>query len=342
MTRDRAPITSVVSRSQLLRIAVGFVVAGLLLAILAAGIGIEELRAALSTADLGWIAAACLSTCASFTAWTWSWRIILGVADVDEPFRKLLVTYAAATFGNYVTPMGQAGGEPIIAYVLARETGASYEDSFASVMTADLLNLAASFGLATLSVGVIVWRSDLPEAVEPVAGGLAAVAVGALAIATIGWRFRRSLEQSVARSLAPVVRLLPGVTIETFRERLRELRTAFDRIAAEPWALVRALAVSYLGWILFVLPLYFAGRALGLAVDPLVAFFVVSASMLAGIVPSPGGLGSVEAALTGLLVALVALNPADAYAVALVYRLTTYWFALVVGGLAALAVVRRY
>lgn len=50
-------------------------------------------------------------------------------------------TYLAATFANYTTPFGQAGGEPFIAYVLSADTEASYEESLASVSTADLMHL---------------------------------------------------------------------------------------------------------------------------------------------------------------------------------------------------------
>jgi len=64
-------------------------------------------------------------------------------------------------------------------------------------------------------------------------------------------------------------------------------------------------------------------------------------STLAGLVPSPGGLAGVEFALAGLLIGLVGLARADAYAVALVYRIASYWFALLLGGGAALYVIRR-
>jgi uncharacterized membrane protein YbhN (UPF0104 family) len=69
--------------------------------------------------------------------------------------------------------------------------------------------------------------------------------------------------------------------------------------------------------------------------------FIVPASTLAGLTPSPGGLVGVEVALVGLLVALTPVGAAAAFAIALVYRLASYWFALVVGGGAALLVVGR-
>ena len=338
---DRHRTPRLASRSQLLRIGAGFAVAVTLLAVLAAGTGLAELRATLATARLEWLVLACCSTACCFAAWTRGWQLVLGIADVEAPFPRLYVTYVTAMFANAVTPMGQAGGEPFIAYVLSRDTAASYEESLASVVTADLLNLSASFSLATTSLALLVWRADLPESVEPLAGAVPVVALCVLVGSLVGWRYQIAFGRSLERLVAPILRRLPVVTLEGLRERVADLRAAFGRIADEPRLLARVLGYSYLGWALYVLPLYFAGRAFGVAIDPLVLFVAVSASMLAGYVPSPGGLGGVEAALTGLLVALVAVSSAEAYAITLGYRVATYWIIVFGGGLATLAVLRR-
>jgi hypothetical protein len=49
----------------------------------------------------------------------------------------------------------------------------------------------------------------------------------------------------------------------------------------------------------------------------------------------------VELALVGLLTVLVGMTGATAYSVAIVYRVASYWFAIAVGGIAALYVVSR-
>lgn len=127
----------------------------------------------------------------------------------------------------------------------------------------------------------------------------------------------------------------------SLRERMRGLNTAFERIAAEPRTLAHALVYAYVGWVFFALPLYFAALAIGVELTLLLVFFVVPASTLAGLVPSPGGLGGVEAALLVLLVGLGGLGHAPALAAALLYRVESYAFALVAGGVAAAWVVGR-
>jgi uncharacterized protein (TIRG00374 family) len=341
VSQDGRAVLDFASRKTLVRIGAGFAIAVILLTLVAVGIGTEDLAAAFADAKLRWLAVGCLSTFVGLLAWGKAWQVVLEVADIEESFRKISVTYFAATFANYVTPLGQAGGEPFIAYVLSRDTEASYEESLASVVTADLLNLLPFFSFAAVGMGWLLWQANLPTAAEPLAMGLLALAIGVPAFTMAGWRFRRRIANVFLRVVAPIARRTPKISLEGIRERLYELGDAFHRIAAEPSALGRALVFSYVGWVFFAAPLFFAGRTVGIPIGPLLVLFIVPASTIAGIVPSPGGLGGVELALTGLLIALVGLSQADAYAVSLVYRLASYWFAIVVGGIAAMYVVAR-
>jgi conserved hypothetical protein len=341
VSEDSPGLAAFASRRTLVRILLGFLVAAVVLSLFAVGVGTEDLSRAFAGARLRWLALGCLSTAVCLVAWGKAWHVVLGVVGIEESFRRLVVTFYAATFANYVTPLGQAGGEPFIAYVLSQDTDASYEDSLASVVTADLLNLLPFFSFATVGLGWLLWQASLPSVARSLALGLLAMAVGVPAITVFGWRFRARLSRTVIRVSAPVVRRVPRLTVAGLRERMANLGTAFDRIAADPRALVRALVYSYVGWAFFALPLYFAARTVGLPLEVVLVFFIVPASTLAGLVPSPGGLGGVELALTGLLVALAGLTGTQAYAVALVYRIASYWFALAAGGAAALYVIKR-
>lgn len=339
MTRDA--LGEFVDRTTLVKTGVGFLVALLLLYLLAAGIGIREVERALADARLRWLAAGCASTLVGLALWGRAWQVILRVSGVDVPYRRLVVTYFAATFANYVTPLGQAGGEPFIAYVLSRDTEASYEESLASVVTADLLNLLPFFSFSAVGLSVLLAGAKLPDAVEPLAQGLLLMAVGVPAVVMGAWRFRTRVRSSVLCAVAPLARRTRRVSLDGVARRLDDLYAAFGRIATDRRALVEALAFAYLGWAFFALPLYFAGLTLGLPVDPLLVLFIVPASTLAGLTPSPGGLGGVELALVALIVALTPIAPAGALSLALVYRIASYWFALLVGGAAAIAVVGR-
>src|SRR5262249_58578002 len=71
----------------------------------------------------------------------------------------------------------------------------------------------------------------------------------------------------------------------------------------------------------------------------LLAYFV--AQLLAQIPLTPGGLGFVEAGLTGTL-AIVGVSAGDALVATLAYRLVSYWLPIPIGGVAHLLFPRRY
>ncbi|WP_153952392.1 lysylphosphatidylglycerol synthase transmembrane domain-containing protein [Halosegnis longus] len=324
------------------KILAGFAVAGIVLYVVASQFGLDEVVDTLAGADLRWLAVGCLSTTVCLVLWGKAWHVVLRVAGIDVPFRKLVGTYFAATFANYVTPLGQAGGEPFIAYVLSRDTEASYEESLASVVTADLLNLLPFFSFSAIGLSVLLAQSSLPGAAQSLAWGLLAMAVGVPVLVGLAWRYRERVRGGVLRLVRPVTRITSRLSVDGVARRIDELYESFGRIAQDRRALVVAVVFAYAGWVFFALPLYFAGKTLAVpGIDPLLVLFVVPASTLAGLTPSPGGTGGVELALVALLVALTPVSNAVALSIALVYRVMSYWFALVVGGVAAVAVVAR-
>jgi uncharacterized protein (TIRG00374 family) len=336
-----AIIDQFTERRTLTKTVVGFVVATILLYLLGFVAGWGEIVATLREARPRWLALACLSTLLGLIAWGKAWQVVLAVIGIEVRFRRLVVTYFAATFANYVTPFGQAGGEPFIAYVLSQDTDASYEDSLASVVTADLLNLLPFFNFAAVGLAVLVLRARLPATVRPLAFGLTALAIAVPAIVYVCWNYRDIVEAGVLWLLAPVARRTDRLSLDGSRDRIERFYGSLEVLAAEPRELLYALVFSYVGWVLFALPLYFAALTIGESIDPLLILFIVPASTVAGVLPTPGGTGGVETVLVLLLGPLVGVTVPVAAAVALVYRVASYWFAIVVGGIGSLYVVAR-
>ena len=82
--------------------------------------------------------------------------------------------------------------------------------------------------------------------------------------------------------------------------------------------------------------------AVGASPDPwLVLFAFVAASVLTWVPLTPGGVGFVEAGLTGTLVLAGVAAPAAVLAT-LVFRLFSFWLPLPLGAVAAFAFRRRY
>ncbi len=331
----------VLDRRSIAKALVGFVIAAVLLYFLGSAVGWGDILDALARADLRWIAVACLSTCGYLLAWTKTWQVVLDAGGISIPYHELVPTYLAATFANYTTPFGQAGGEPFIAYVLAANTDASYEESLASVSTADLMHLLPFFTFAGVGLAALALSGTVPPGTRSILIGLAAIAIGVPALVYGAWRRRDLVEGLLTTLVRPITKRTDRVSMERVEARIDSFYNQLARIADEPRDLLAGLVYSYVGWVFFAAPLYFAALALGLPVDPLLVAFLAPASSLAGFVPTPGGLGGVSAAMTALVVALTPVGFGAAAALALLYRATSYVFALAVCGPTALYVTAR-
>lgn len=135
--------------------------------------------------------------------------------------------------------------------------------------------------------------------------------------------------QLVWNRLVPKKRLIgTGNRLVRERDRLRE--ALLNR-----W--VEALAASVGKWLFDYLALLASLRAVDSTPDPaLVLLAFALASLLALIPLTPGGLGFVEAGLTGTLV-LAGVSPGNAVLATLVYRLISFWMPIPLGGAAYVA-----
>jgi uncharacterized protein (TIRG00374 family) len=130
-----------------------------------------------------------------------------------------------------------------------------------------------------------------------------------------------------------------------------------DRVAALPERLLRerdairaafsahpvlALLAALGKWGFDFLVLVCVLEALGVEPDSALLLLAYAASMVLGLIPlTPGGLGFVEAGLTGMLV-LAGVGGADAAVATLAYRLVAFWLPLPVGLGAWLLFRHRY
>jgi hypothetical protein len=136
-------------------------------------------------------------------------------------------------------------------------------------------------------------------------------------------------------------RAQPGKpALQDLPARLVEQRDEIRAALGDTWW--KALLVALGNWLFDYLALLAAITAVGARPRPTLVLLAYSASMVLAMIPiTPGGLGFVEAGLTGLL--RVAGVPAgEAVLAVLAYRLVSFWLPLPAGGVAALLHRRRY
>ncbi|MFF8860775.1 YbhN family protein [Streptomyces sp. NPDC015139] len=279
--------------------------------VLAEGFG--QLRAA----SWPWLLAAAGTTCLTWVAAAFTRQ---GAVVQPLPKGRLLATQFAAGAANHLLPTGLGAGAVNLRFMTV--CGVPLARSSAALALYLMAECVGRLGLlAALLIafpGALRLGTLLPDgSLLPLLLGVAGLLVVAAAVVLSVRRLRTRL-------------------VAFAREALGEARSVHTRPA-------RALALwggSLAFPALQAAGLAAVGQALRLPVPPVhMALAYLAATVAVALVPTPGGLGSVEAAL---IVALVAVGgpAAIATAVVLAYRIITVWMPLVPGALTLGALVR--
>jgi uncharacterized protein (TIRG00374 family) len=249
------------------------------------------------------------------------------------------LTLNGAAFSR-VVPGGSAAAAALQARMLS-QAGVPPAAVATGLTAGALLLLEALAGLPLLALPAVLLGGRIPNGLLQAAGiGLAVFvllfAVGALLLEN------DHLLRAVGRGIqAAEVRLRRGqARSDGLPERLINERNLLRKSLGRAW--VKALALAAGRWIFDFLSLYAALLAVGARPPLYVALLAYAAAQLLGQLPlTPGGLGVVEAGLTGTL-ALAGVAAAPAALATLAYRLASFWLPLPVGLIAWIWHRRRY
>jgi uncharacterized membrane protein YbhN (UPF0104 family) len=152
-------------------------------------------------------------------------------------------------------------------------------------------------------------------------------------------------EASIAKLALGLVILLTVLALvfgrRKFTAKAAEVRVQLLSYHHRPWRLPAALASSMLLTLCNVFCLACCALALGVHLPFLAILLIFSLGIGAGTAtPTPGGLGGFEAALAAGFIAYHVASPA-ALAVALLYRLVSYWLPLPAGAAALIICQKR-
>ncbi|MFD8810866.1 YbhN family protein [Streptomyces sp. NPDC059627] len=307
-TADSPPITG--GRSLYVQLGITLVVlaaAGALLAAHRATLDSGTNR--LAAADGEWLVVACLAALA-----TWVCAAVAQQGAVVErlPRGRLVAAQFAAGAANHLLPAG-AGATLVNLRFLTRCGLSTRRSATALAVKAAVggtVRCALGVALLLASPGTVRLSARIPHVLVllPVAAGAAAVAV-----ATSG-----RLRGELSRAFADV----------------REVHRCRARACAL-WGGSVAFALLHAGVIVAVVH----AIGLGLPASRVVMAYLV-ASGAAALLPTPGGLGSLDAALALALTAAGAPGPAAVSAV-LGYRLLTGWLPMLPGLLVLALLARR-
>ncbi|RMM28344.1 putative integral membrane protein [Pseudomonas syringae pv. pisi] len=237
------------------------------------------------------------------------WQLYLSVLGHPLAWRKSLRIYLAG-FALTTTP-GKAG--EALRGVLLRPLGVPYPQSFAAFVSERLSDLLA---IVLLTLFGLSWY---PQAQPMILLGLALVLTGSLVLS------RRHLLERLQVSLSTKNTRVSSLWQQLFNVLLAARQCLHGNV------LLTASLLSLLAWSAEALAFYWMLGWMGAQIPLTFAVFTYALAMLAGALSfMPGGLGSAEAVMVGLLM-FKGMPGADAIAATLLIRLATLWFAVAIG-----------
>jgi len=275
--------------------------------------------------DPVWLAAILGCEAASFASIWALQRVVMPEVSWFDGATSQLVGNAF----NRITPGGGATGTALQARLLA-DAGYDLTSVATAISAQSILISVTVLALPVFSLPAIVAGLSVP-------GSLADAAwIGAIVFAVVAaagaWVLHRPrpIELFGDTLAAAVNRVRPNrPPIEHLGARLVQQRDVLRVAVGSHW--VRAVAAAVARWAFEYAALLVALQAIGARVEPTLVLLAFTTAALLSLLPfTPGGLGFVEAGLTGTL-ALAGVSAGDAVLATLVFRLVSFWLPLPVG-----------
>ncbi|MEA2366336.1 MAG: putative heme transporter [Thermoleophilaceae bacterium] len=257
-----------------------------------------------------------------------------------EHWGPVITSHLASTAFGRVIPGGVAAAGAMQYSMLVR-SGVPSAAAASGMTASSLLLFGTLLALPLLALPAIIGGVGVdPHLTRAALGGavlfVLMVVVGAACVVwdrplVLAGRAAQSIRNRIRRGHEPLTGL---------PERLLRERDVVVGVLGRQWW--QALLLAAGRWVLDYLTLIAALYALGAAPRPSLVLLAFCAAQLLGTMPlTPGGLGFVEAGLTGTL-ALAGVGAGAAVVATLAYRLVSFWLPIPAGGVAAIIHRRHY
>ena len=272
---------------------------------------------------------------AVFPLWSYIWYRVFKKSGINVPYPKSIRIFMAGNFMNAITPLGHAGGEPLMAYLLEQNSTANYEKSLSSIFSADIINLTPTI---TYLLGATAYLSIFGTINQIVLQGLY---IGILTAIFGGgavyllWFESGTIEAKIFYLGEKISEKTDrgDYILESLEEKLEKVEKNFETIGENPSYLLKTALVSHTVILFQVFKFYFIMLSLGFKLDMAPIFFVVVLSSIANWTPTPGGAGTYEATMAALATAFFPISFETGITAAMIVRLTTHWPGMLIGWL---------
>ena len=289
------------------RTVITFVLAAVAIFVIA-GFKTQDLLDALRDANLWWLLVAFIWSVLTYIGAT---LVLIGFSPVKLPWMRAFLAQVAATYVALAAPAGV--GPAALNMRLLSKRGVPAPLGVATVALIQVSSVVVTVtGLVTLTLtsGSQQTLASLPSTAILIGVG---VSIAVLALALLVPRVRKFA----------VAKVMPVI---------RQTWPRLSQVLGQPWRLGLGLGGNLLMTVGYVGAFYASLEAFGQSVaiiDLTIAFFLGSA--VGAIIPTPGGVGPVELALTAALTTTVGVPYGIAFSAVIIYRFITHFMNIPLG-----------
>jgi len=263
--------------------------------------------------DLSLLTLALLVSNLPVLIYAFTWKEVFEISGIELSYINSLRVVFANIFVNNVTPFGNIGGEAAVTYIISNTTDYSPGKIFSSILMSSIINFAPLGSI--LILGLLLT-------------GQYTILISLTIFLSIIVILRKHLIRK--KNLPNFFNRIPQRVLKFFKDFMG----ASSNLLEHKLKLIFLLGITHFAIIFDVISIVIIAEAYGGDIFSPLILLVVPLSRVANYFPTPGGSGSYEAMMIGLLTIIMNLEPIVAISTVITYRAVTYYIGLLLGYIA--------
>ncbi|MBZ9570143.1 UPF0104 family protein [Methanobrevibacter sp. TMH8] len=320
-----------------------FLLIGLaILAVMLYFIGIDQVIDALELANFWFILLAIIMQIFTYYLFALRWNIVNKTANINISIKNLFPMVLVGLAVNNITPSGRGGGEPVRAYILAKQSNNPSEEAFATVIADRALDTFPFLLLAIITIISMILYFSLSPLVLTILI-LSVMGITVALILLIYMSVNQKAGKKITKWLVKIIKFFyrkidPEILEQKVIKAISGFQKTMKLMLKDRKILYHALPVSFLIWFTEILRVFLVFLAFGATVDPILIGEVFIVASLIGMIPLlPGGLGAVDGVMI-LFYSSAGISPSISAAATVIERLISFWMTTMIG----LAILPHY
>lgn len=269
---------------------------------------------------------------------TYIWYFLLKQKSSTVSLSRVFGIHLAGTFLESVTPSVKVGGEALKVCLMKKETTLSYPELTAITVVSKFFSLLPFLLISFLTLCIAFFTFDLPSFVYIAFVGF--LCIFGLFIFIFNFNTIRLKECSVGSCRFHWVNKL-SEKLNKIQSFLKETSLQSKKIGISFKQRFFLLFLSLVVWIFYPVKAYIIASMLGYQLNPIVVIIAIYVAYLVSMIPLlPGGMATFEGTFALILVYEGLTNP-EAFSIAFMTRVITFWIPLLISGVATIYFVRQ-